>query len=412
MNTTQTPSDYAQTVRFCARFLLAWTALLVGGCLFVALVTGLEGSGARYAWAGSTLGISGAVAGLIVHLQRVHALAGRLDASLLGRRHQRTLEFPGTSDEALETLLAVLRSQRSLDRVDVNPDRLQVLARLKCLDRYTMDDGSRRRSRQVRARLEPADGVTRVTLNFEPRGGHWLDLLLLDGGRNLDNALVITAELQAAIAERRRAERQAAEKAALEQQLTEARLRLLQAQVEPHFLYNTLAHAQLLTRADPVKAEAMLGHLIDFLRSSLPRPGTGDDASTLGREVDCSMSYLELLKIRMGARLNVVIDVPEALQATPLPPLMLQTLVENAIRHGLEPQPGGGTLWIRAHDGGPYVEVSVADSGAGFQPHTAGTGLGLKNVRDRLSLMFGDSATLTVASNFPSGVTATLRLPR
>lgn len=186
----------------------------------------------------------------------------------------------------------------------------------------------------------------------------------------------------------------------------------MQAQVEPHFLYNTLAHAQLLTRADPVKAEAMLGHLIDFLRSSLPGPGTGDDMSTLGREVDCSQSYLELLKMRMGARLQVVIDVPEPLRATPLPPLMLQTLVENAIRHGLEPQPGGGTLWIRAHDDVPYVEVSVADNGVGFQPHTAGTGLGLKNVRDRLSLMFGDRATLTVASNFPSGVTATLRLPR
>lgn len=177
MNTTRIPSDHAQTFRFCVRYLLAWTVLFVGGCVFVGVVTGFQGHGVRYAWAGSTLGISIAVAGLIVHLQRVHALAGRLDASLLGRRHQRTLEFPGNAEETLQSLVTVLRGQRGLDSVDVHRDRLQVLARLKSLDRYTMDDGSRRRGQQVRAQLEPMDGITRVILNFEPRSDPWLDLL-------------------------------------------------------------------------------------------------------------------------------------------------------------------------------------------------------------------------------------------
>ena len=180
--------------------------------------------------------------------------------------------------------------------------------------------------------------------------------------------------------------------------------------MEPHFLYNTLASAQLLTKSDPVRAEQMLGHLIQFLRNSLP---DADDAmSQLGTELERALAYLEILKIRMGDRLSVQVDVPDNLRATPMPPMMLQTLVENAIKHGLEPRTGGGTVWIRARRSEEgVVAVTVADDGEGLNTKNSGTGIGLKNVRERLRLMFGGKAALAVIANFPTGVAATITVP-
>jgi sensor histidine kinase YesM len=120
--------------------------------------------------------------------------------------------------------------------------------------------------------------------------------------------------------------------------------------------------------------------------------------------VDRSRAYLEILKIRMGERLRFEIDVPADLRATPLPPLMLQTLVENAIKHGLEPKSGGGTLWVRAVREGGSVKITVADDGVGFQEGTAGTGVGL-------ALAFGEQASLALSVNYPSGVAAVLKVP-
>ncbi|MFL6591998.1 MAG: sensor histidine kinase, partial [Luteimonas sp.] len=128
----------------------------------------------------------------------------------------------------------------------------------------------------------------------------------------------------------RRTEKAAVEQTQTEKELTVAKLSLLHAQVEPHFLYNTLASAQLLTRSDPVRAEEMLGHLIQYLRHSLPR--AEDTPSTLGAELERALAYLEIMKVRMGNRLDVQIDVPQTLRATPLPAMMLQTLVENAVK--------------------------------------------------------------------------------
>jgi LytS/YehU family sensor histidine kinase len=153
----------------------------------------------------------------------------------------------------------------------------------------------------------------------------------------------------------------------------------------------------------------MLGHLIDFLRRSLPR--TEDAQSTLGDELDRSRAYLEILKLRMGARLALQIDVPEELRTIPLPPMMLQTLVENAIKHGLEPKPGGGTVWILARRNDQRVAITVADDGEGFNSTNAGTGIGLRNVRERLQLVYGADAQLAVVANFPNGVAATLSVP-
>ena len=165
----------------------------------------------------------------------------------------------------------------------------------------------------------------------------------------------------------------------------------------------------MLTRSDPARAEQMLGHLIQYLRHSLPRQH--DEPSTLGAELERALAYLEILKIRMGARLDVQVDVPEPLRATPLPAMMLQTLVENAIKHGLEPRTAGGTVWIRARRNEDEVAITVADDGDGFNSKTSGSGIGLKNVRERLRLVYDGAASLAVIANFPTGVAATIAVP-
>jgi LytS/YehU family sensor histidine kinase len=122
-------------------------------------------------------------------------------------------------------------------------------------------------------------------------------------------------------------------------------------------------------------------------------------------------AYLDILKIRMGPRLNLEVEVPAALLALAFPPMMLQTLVENAIKHGLEPKPGGGTVWILARQVDHAVAVTVADDGRGFAAEGGGTGIGLCNVRERLRLAFGAAASFAIVANFPHGVAATITVP-
>src|SRR3546814_1434680 len=143
----------------------------------------------------------------------------------------------------------------------------------------------------------------------------------------------------------------------------------------------------------------MLGHLIAYLRRSLPR--NLDGQSTLGEELERAVAYLEILKIRMGSRLSTQVDVPEALYAVAFPSMMLQTLVENAIKHGLESKPGGGTVWIRATGVSREVSVTVDDDGRGFNAASSGTGIGLKNVGERLRLGYGNAAHLSNPATFP-----------
>jgi LytS/YehU family sensor histidine kinase len=211
------------------------------------------------------------------------------------------------------------------------------------------------------------------------------------------------------VAERRRGEQAQVRQTATEKELTVAKLTLLHAQVEPHFLYNTLASAQVLTRTDPARADEMLGNLIQYLRHSLPR--TEDAPSTIGEELERARAYLDILKIRMGPRLQLQVDVPDALRAVLFPTMMLQTLVENAIKHGLEPKPGGGTVWILARQVDNAVAVTVADDGRGFTAEGGGTGVGLRNVRERLRLAYGSAAAFSIVANFPSGVAATITVP-
>ncbi|HET6263286.1 MAG TPA: histidine kinase, partial [Usitatibacter sp.] len=204
------------------------------------------------------------------------------------------------------------------------------------------------------------------------------------------------------------AKRKEAEYHRMGQQVTEAKLAALQAQVEPHFLYNTLASVQALTEVDPAKANAMTGHLIQYLRNALPK--MRESVSTVGQEVELVRAYLSILQMRMGERLAFDIDVPEALAALPFPPLMLPSLVENAIKHGLEPQREGGRVTITASVEDGRLRLKVADTGRGFG-ETVGAGVGLANIRERLAALYGGVAHLTLEANEPRGVVATIEVP-
>lgn len=187
----------------------------------------------------------------------------------------------------------------------------------------------------------------------------------------------------------------------------EARLRQLQAQVEPHFLFNTLANLDALIASDPKAARAMLAGLNDWLRASLSL--ARKDASTLGEEFGLLERYLGILAIRMGPRLQWSLELPKELAALRLPPMLLQPLVENAIRHGLESSIEGGRIAVRAASDGAGLVLSVEDSGGGKA--AVGSGVGLVNLRERLAAHYGERARLVAGANATGGWTATLRLP-
>jgi len=189
----------------------------------------------------------------------------------------------------------------------------------------------------------------------------------------------------------------------------EAELRMLQAQVEPHFLFNTLAILRGLISHDPVAGTALLDHLIDFLRASLSH--SRSEGTTLGDELRLLDSYLTIMQIRMGERLSFSISVPPELSTQPMPPMLLQPLVENAIRHGLEPKTGACRLWIDAIDMGDDLMVEVIDNGTGFGSHTS-PGNGLANLRARLEALYPGRAAITLQDNEHGGITASLRMPR
>lgn len=357
------------------------------------------------------------VAGAFSHLHRVKLIAGRVTSDTLDNRQKRIVEIPFEAGEAFDLIDAAIRELPGVEQVDSARDSLQVKAKV-ARPRIYGEHPLRRWNpllvlgqtrNQLLATVTPAGDTGSVTLICEPENPAWSDWFLVDDGTNYENAEAILRAITRRIGERRRGEQASAAQTATEKELTEAKLNLLHAQVEPHFLYNTLASAQLLTRSDPVRAEAMLGHLIQYLRRSLPN--AEGEMSTLGAELERALAYLEILKVRMGDRLDVQTDVAEALRGTPMPAMMLQTLVENAIKHGLEPRTGGGTVWIRARRDDNTVAVTVADNGEGFNTKTSGTGIGLKNVRERLRLRYAGEANLAVVANFPAGVAATLTVP-
>lgn len=206
-----------------------------------------------------------------------------------------------------------------------------------------------------------------------------------------------------------RAEKLAAEQAAA-RALAVAELAALQAQIEPHFLFNTLANLRSLISRDPATAQHMLDRLITYLRSTLHTARARE--ATLGEEFAQIEAYLDILRIRMGARLRFTLELPPTLALRRIPPMLLQPLVENAIRHGLEPKIEGGSLSLTAQARDGKIELTVTDDGMGFGvAETAGTGVGLANVRERLRALFGDNARLEIESPPAGGVRVCLQMP-
>lgn len=204
----------------------------------------------------------------------------------------------------------------------------------------------------------------------------------------------------------------AAERESMQRQLSEAKMQMMQAQVEPHFLFNTLASVEHLIETDPPRASAMQRSLIKYLRAVLPQMRETNLITNLGRECDMVVAYLALLKMRMEERLTIDFDVPDGLRTAAFPPMMLQSMVENAIKHGLEGKPEGGTLAVRAEVAHNKLRVTVADDGLGFGAKPSdGTGLGLTNIRERLKLLHGSQGALNIEPNKPSGVIATIEVP-
>ena len=206
--------------------------------------------------------------------------------------------------------------------------------------------------------------------------------------------------------------RQSAAMAELSRQVSEARLKALQAQVEPHFLYNTLASVQYLVRHDAVLADTLLTHLHDWLRSALPQMRT--PLSTLGREFALARSYLAIMGVRLGGRLAAEVNLPAELEDRPFPPMMVTTLVENAVKHGAETVARPVRIRVHARIDGDRLRVAVEDDGRGLVeagPPVPGAGVGLANLRDRLAAMHGDAASLDVVAEMPHGVSAVIRMP-
>ena len=195
---------------------------------------------------------------------------------------------------------------------------------------------------------------------------------------------------------------------ALETQQMATQLRLLQAQVEPHFLFNTLSNVRRLCQSDAVAGRAMLAQLTRYLRAALPR--MRENETTLADEIDLVSAYLGVQKVRMGARLETSIDAPAPLLGARVPSMMLATLVENAIKHGIAPLPAGGSIVIAAREEHGDLLVDVTDTGRGFV-ETAGGGTGLANIRARLSTQFGRDGRLALARVEPHGVSVSIAFP-
>lgn len=196
---------------------------------------------------------------------------------------------------------------------------------------------------------------------------------------------------------------------ALERRLLEAQMAALQAQIEPHFLFNTLALIGQLIETEPAQASKIHTALIQYLRAALPKMRE-KGGSKLGQQVELSRAYLNIMQARMGERLSTQIELPAELSQADFPSMMLQTLVENAIKHGLEPKIEGGVIRIKALRIQDDVQVEVSDNGVGFDLH-ADDGVGLSNIRERLSMQYGPKAQLIVEAPCDGGTRVSIRLP-
>jgi two-component sensor histidine kinase len=403
------------SLKFLGRILVAWFA---AWCVLLVVFGIFDWHHGELPWFVTLAWFIGLMVALgrgVTHLYRVRNIAGRVDAETLSNRQRRRVEVPYGADEAFDIVDAVIRDLPNVQDINGARGGLQLRAMVRLLPgenprrRGLPQHSTFERNTRISATITPSDGSSSVMFVCEPDSSAWVDWFNPDGGASLEYVETLVRSMTQRLTERRNRERADVRQTAMEKELTAAQLGLLQAQVEPHFLYNTLASAQELVRTDPARADRMLGHLIDYLRRSLPR--TDGSLSTLGQELERSTAWLEIMKLRMGERLTVHTEVADELASLPMPSMMLQTLVENAIKHGLEPKPGGGGVWIRGRVEGGALSLTVADDGMGFRSEGSGTGIGLKNLRERLRLTYGATANFVIGNNFPNGVAATITLP-
>ncbi|MCX7175195.1 MAG: histidine kinase [Proteobacteria bacterium] len=224
-------------------------------------------------------------------------------------------------------------------------------------------------------------------------------------------SLAMAGRARIAVAERELM-RTEAERQKLARQTAEAQLQVLKAQIEPHFLFNTLANLRYLVGKEPGAATRMLDDLIEYLQAAMPR--MRGETSTLGQEIAMCNAYLNIHKVRMAERLAFSIDVPKPLLDVSFPPMMLITLIENALKHGLGPLPGGGRIDLVALATDGNIAVSVADTGKGLAADAGSgknRGVGLTNISDRLAAIYAGKGRLTLSPNSPSGTIARIEVP-
>lgn len=245
-----------------------------------------------------------------------------------------------------------------------------------------------------------------VRIHIRRRAG--MDFFLVQNGAAWRAVDTVAAHLREQLDRRAHALKAAQRERELERSALHAKLSALQAQVEPHFLFNTLANLKYLIRTDADAAQQMLDHLVGYLQNALP--DMRSVSSTLGRELALARAYLSIMQIRMGQRLRFQIDADDSLLALPFPPAMLISLVENAVKHGLERASRPGEIAIHAERRGTSLCVLVRDDGSGLSDQM-GTGFGLANIHERLQLLYGERASLSVTSAQSGGVDALLAIP-
>lgn len=248
--------------------------------------------------------------------------------------------------------------------------------------------------------------------------GQPTSLLSLKHSQNVTGFIVLTllASVGGTLYFRKRGKMAAlkARNAAIEKQAVMAQLQMLQAQIEPHMLFNTLATLQTLISHEPLRAQHMLDQLIQYLRATLST--SRSELTTLSQEFELIKAYLGLMSLRMGLRLTYALELPDELQDTPIAPMLMQPLVENAIRHGLEPKVDGGDCTVRVSQQHETLIFSVIDTGLGLEGNVAynkpsSNHLGLVNIRNRLDALYGEQAELTLTHNFPEGAIAQITIP-
>ncbi len=376
-------------LRFCGGIFIVPLAIIVGGLLLLMLHMPV-GDG-RHWWQLTLPVLPGllapllAVNGMVRQQLRVFADEGVvLTEELISARVMRELSSPfdifSTFDLCAEALSGLATGQAlglaGPPAFAHDPfDRIILLGRARPFRLFG--------ATEVRLFAAPGEGVHGVRIRVRRILSG--DFLVMQKGGALRAVEAVTAQLQ-------------------------AKLSALQAQVEPHFLFNTLANLKYLMRTEPAAALTMLDHLTDYLHNALP--DLRAVSSTVGRELDLAQAYLSIMQIRMGERLRFAIEASDAVRALPMPPAMLISLLENAVRHGLEGWPHPGTVRIGACLEEGMLALRVQDDGAGFGGSAAqGAGLGLSNIHTRLALLYGGAASLAVAEGEAGGVSACLLLP-